>query len=436
MNKKVYQTFHALRGFLALWLSQSLSSVGTAMTGYALAVWTYGQTGTASGVMLLTLSSFLPTILFRFIAGAVADRWNKKAVMLAADLAAAGGSLAILLLHAVGSLTVSSLYVINILLSLMNAFQVPAAYVATTQLAPEAHYSRIGGLQVASGAAISILSPALGSAVMAWGGLQVVLAIDLVTFAVAWVTLLFIRIPELKRSPAEAAEPFWQNCLGGVRYLMAHRPMLQLILYIAAVNFLAKLGPDGQMAAFVLSRADQTALGAVETCVALGVMTGGLIMAGRKPSDDPARAVLNACCCIFAAGIGLPVCRSLPGWCLFAFAQYLCAAVMNVHWNTMMRKNVPPVLQGRVYSARDTLQNCTIPLGLYLGGMLSDRVFQPMTDERSPLREILVLLFGEGRGGGIALLFLFTAAVGLVLSLMCRCSRSFGQMEVPEQREN
>lgn len=433
MNKKGYQTFHALRGFLALWLSQSISSIGTAMTGYALAVWTYGQTGMASGVTLLTLTSFLPTILFRFIAGAVADRWNKKVVMLAADLAAAGGSLAILLLHAAGSLTVSSLYVINVLLSLMNAFQVPAAYVATTQLVPEEHYSRTGGLQAASGAAISILSPAMGSAVMAWGGLPMVLAIDLVTFAVAWVTLLCLRIPELKRSPAEAAEPFWQNCLGGVRYLKAHRPMLQLILYIAAVNFLAKLGPDGQMAAFILSRADQTSLGAVEACVALGVMAGGMIMAGRKPSDDPARAVLNACCCIFAAGIGLPLCRSLPGWCLFAFVQYLCAAVMNVHWNTMMRKTVPPALQGRVYSARDTLQNCTIPLGLYLGGMLSDHVFEPMTADGSPMRAPLALLFGGEGGGGIALLFLLTGIAGLALSLLCRCSRRFGRMDMPEQ---
>lgn len=434
MNDKANNSFRALRGFYALWLSQSISSVGTAMTGYALAVWTYERTGMASSVTLLTLSSFLPTILFRFVAGAVADRWSKKAIMLAADFAAACGSLMILLLHAAGSLTAEHLYVINLLLSLMNAFQVPAAYVATSQLVPEEYYSRTGGLQAVSGAAISILSPALGGAVMAWGGLNAVLGIDLITFAIAWVTLLFIRIPEVVQSAQAAAESFWQNCLGGVRYLKDHPALLQMILYIAAVNFLAKLGADGQMSAFVLSRTDQAALGAVQTCVALGVMTGGVVMASRRHAMKPVRAVLAACCCIFAAGIGLALGRGVAGWCLFAFVQYLCAAVMNVHWNTMLRTMVPLELQGRVYSARDTLQNCTIPLGLYLGGVLADRVFEPMMASGAPAQGLLEAAFGTGRGSGIALLFFLTSAGGLVLSLLCLVSRSFGSLET--QKEN
>lgn len=117
------------------------------MTDYALIVWIYGQNGTASSVSMLTLCSFMPTILFRFIAGAVADRWNKKRIMLVCDLVAAVGTLTILLLFSTGSLTIVALYIITFLLSLMNAFQVPAAYVATSLLIPEDQYTRAGGLQ-------------------------------------------------------------------------------------------------------------------------------------------------------------------------------------------------------------------------------------------------------------------------------------------------
>ena len=433
MNNRITHTIRTLRRFLALWLSQSISSVGTAMTSYALAVWTYQQNGTASSVTMLTLSSFLPTILFRFAAGAVADRWNKKAIMLTADLFAAFCSLAILLLHGSGSLVVSHLYIINLLLSLMNAFQVPAAYVATSQLVPQEHYSRTGGLQAASGAAISILSPALGGAVMAWGGLSAVLVIDLITFVIAWVTLLFIRIPRLEQNAREAAESFWQNCLGGIRYLKERPHLLRLILYIAVVNFLAKLGPDGQMSAFVLSRADQTALGAVQTCIALGLMVGGMLMAARHKAERPVKAILIACCCIFVAGIGLALGRTPFGWCLFAFIQYLCAAVMNVHWNTMMRTTVPLTLQGRVYAARDTLQNCTIPLGLYLGGLLTDHVFEPLAVSASPVQTTLAAIFGSNRGGGIALLFLLTSLLGLLITLLCMGSRQLIPLDSQER---
>lgn len=411
----------SLRSFLCLWASQSISAMGTAMTDYALVVWIYGQNGTATSVSLLTLCSFMPTILFRFIAGAVADRWNKKRIMLAADLVAVVGTLSILLLHSCKALTIPLLYLITFALSLMNAFQVPAAYVATSLLIPKEQYARAGGLQAVSGAVQSILSPALGAVVLAWGGLSAVLYVDLFTFAFAFLTLLFLRIPQPERAEQEEKETLLHSCLTGLRYLKEHRYMLRLILFIAAVNLLAKLGPDGQMATFVLSRTgnQQAALGAVQMCVSLGVIAGGLLMSVAKPAKDHSRAVVVMCCYIFLTGIGLAVSRGIVGWCLFAFLQYACAAVMNVHWNTVMRTKVPEHLLGRVYSTRDTIQNGTIPLGLFLGGWLVDRILEPITAKGT----ILQPLFGNGQGMGIALLFLLVSVIGLVLSAVCLAKR-------------
>ena len=166
MNKAAY--WKELRGFLLLWGSQTVSELGTAMTDYALIVWVYGQSGTASSVTLMTLCAFMPTILFRFIAGAITDRWDKKKIMLIADLAAACGTATVLILYSLSALRIWHLYVVNILLSFMNAFQAPASFVATTLLTPEKHYSKVSGLQGFSGAAISILAPALGSLTLAY----------------------------------------------------------------------------------------------------------------------------------------------------------------------------------------------------------------------------------------------------------------------------
>lgn len=425
--KKNHLACASLRPFLWLWSSQSVSAMGTAMTEYALVIWAYEQTGTAASLTTLTLCSFLPTILFRFIAGAVADRWNKKAILLTADLFAALGSLAILLLYTSSSLTVMGLYVINFLLSLMNAFQVPAAYVATSMLVPKEHYTRTGGLQAASGALISILSPVLGSVLLAWGGLKAVLTVDLCTFAMAWVTLLFLPIPPLKKGEPLKQESLWQNIGAGFRFLKKQPALLRLIVLIAFVNFLAKLGPDGQMPVFILSRTanNQAIVGAVQSAMALGILAGGSLMTLLKPPRNDTRRILVFCMLIFLTGIFLSVSRSAVPWCVFAFLQYLCAAVMNVGWGTKMRTAVPMEMQGRVFSTRDTIQNCTIPLGLYLGGILTDQVFEPAMAKDTAIRSLFLPLVGDGKGAGIALLFLLVSVVGFAVCALCIKNPSF-----------
>ncbi len=420
MKKNIF-TLVQLRPFLWLWASQSVSEMGTAMTNYALVIWAYEQTGTAASLTGLTLCSFLPTILFRFIAGAVADRWNKKTILLISDLFAACGSLFILFLFTSASLTVMWLYGINFLLSLMNAFQVPAAYVATSLLVPREFYAKTGGLQAASGALISILSPVLGSVLLSFGGLEAVLAVDLGTFAVAFLTLVFLPIPSLKRDAQTGKESVGQNILSGFRFLRQHATLFRLILLIAFVNLLAKLGPDGQMPAFILSRTEnnQSVLGAVQSAVALGLLAGGSLISFLKPPGDDTAGILLMCVLVFLMGILFAVSRHTVLWCVFAFLQYLFAAAMNVYWGAKMRNDVPIEMQGRVFSARDTLQNCTIPSGLYLGGILTDRVFEPAMLRPSVFRQMFAPVVGGQNGAGIALLFFLVSVMGFAVCTLC-----------------
>jgi len=112
--------FSGLQDFFILWGSQFVLSLGTAMTNFALIIWVYNQKGTASSITLLTICSFLPTILFRFVAGTIADRWDKKRIMLLADLMAACGTVTVLALYSFSVLQVWHLYIINFLLSFIT----------------------------------------------------------------------------------------------------------------------------------------------------------------------------------------------------------------------------------------------------------------------------------------------------------------------------
>ena len=415
MNKHSYKQLHS---FLLLWGSQTVSQLGTAMTDYAIIIWVYSQKGTASSVTLLTVCSFLPTIFLRFLAGSMVDRWSKKRIMLIADLLAACGTLAVFVLHSAEALEIWHLYVINFLLSLMNAFQEPASFVAVSMLVPKEHYARASGLQGFGGAAISILAPALGALLLAYGGLELVLIVDLATFAIAFLVLLFlIRIPEVEKTETEE-EPFSQTCLAGIRYLREHTAILRITLFLAVINFLAKLGNDGMISPFILGRTgnNQPVLGAVESFTALGVLAGSLIVTMTKPVKKRIPLIFITTGLIFFGNIIQSLTSQPWLWCAAAFGSYLFAAVMNVNMDTLMREKVPLEMQGRVFSAKSTLQNFTIPIALLLGGVLADKVFEPFMLTDSPTQQILSGLFGTGKGAGIGLMFFIVGIAGILIS--------------------
>ena len=415
MNRHSIKQLHS---FLLLWGSQTVSQLGTAMTDYAIIIWVYSQKGTASSVTLLTVCSFLPTIFLRFLAGSMVDRWRKKRIMLIADLLAACGTLAVFVLHSAEVLEIWHLYVINFLLSLMNAFQEPASFVAVSMLVPKEHYARASGLQGFGGAAISILAPALGALLLAYGGLELVLIVDLVTFAIAFLVLLFlIRIPEVEKTETEE-EPFSQTCLAGIRYLREHTAILRITLFLAVINFLAKLGNDGMISPFILGRTgnNQPVLGAVESFTALGVLAGSLIVTMTKPVKKRIPLIFITTGLIFFGNIIQSLTSQPWLWCAAAFGSYLFAAVMNVNMDTLMREKVPLEMQGRVFSAKSTLQNFTIPIALLLGGVLADKVFEPFMLTDSPTQQILSGLFGTGKGAGIGLMFFIVGIAGILIS--------------------
>ena len=130
-------TFRKLRPFLTLWSTQSLSSLGTAMTSYALVIWSYEQLGSALSTALLTICSYAPYVLMSIFAGALSDRWNKKRTMLVCDIFAALTTVAVLFLLRAGQLRLTHLYLLNALNGLMNTLQQPASEVAVSLLTPK-----------------------------------------------------------------------------------------------------------------------------------------------------------------------------------------------------------------------------------------------------------------------------------------------------------
>lgn len=421
------KTLNELKFFIILWLTQSFSSLGSAMTNFALVIWLYQDSGSALTTALLTVCSYAPYVIMSIFAGAISDKWNKKAVMLICDSFAALCTVATLILLETGTLAVWHLYILNALNGLMNSVQSPASDVAATLLTPEKHYQKTSGMRSFSGSLVSILTPVLATAVVSLAGIEAVIAFDLTTFAAAFLSLLlFIRIPEAPQK-SEGAEALLQSAKSGIAYLKSNKGILWLILFLSAINLIASIY-ESALPAMILSKADEAALGFVNSCVGIATLFGSVIATFFPKPKSRIRVICN--CLLISMSTEnflLAFGNSTAVWCIGAVLGWIVIPLMSANYDVIFRTNVPKEMQGRVYSVRNTLQFFTIPVGYFLGGFLVDSVFEPFMESA----EIPVLrdIFGSGKGSGAALLFFVIGIAGVAVCLIFRRVKAFDRLE-------
>lgn len=421
-------TLKELKSFIILWLTQSFSALGSAMTNFALVIWLYNDSGSALTTAMLTVCSYAPYVLMSIFAGAVSDKWNKKTIMLVCDSLAALCTVLVLILFKTGSLEVWHLYVLNALNGLMNTIQQPASDVAATMLTPEKHYQKTSGMRSFSNSLVSILTPVFAAAIVAFAGVEAVIAVDLFTFLAAFLTLLFfIRIPEPERK-SETAESVLQSAKSGLVYLKTNKGILWMILFHAAINFIASIY-DAAFPAMILSKSNQTVLGVVNASVGIATLAGSVIATVAPAPKSRVRVVCNCLLIsISTENFLLAFGRTPVVWCIGAVLGWLSIPLMNANMDVIFRTRIPTDMQGRVYSARNTLQFFTIPLGYFLGGLLVDKVFEPFMARNT--RGFLTNLFGEEKGSGAAMLFFVIGIAGVMVCLIFRRVKAIKEIDM------
>lgn len=431
--KKYIFAFREMKTFLLLWLTQAFSGLGSAMTGYALVIWSYTQKGSALMTALLMVSSYTPYVLCSIFAGALCDKWNKKITMLVCDTAAALTTVVMLLLLKRDALQIWHLYLINAVNGLMNTVQQPASEVATTQVLPKKYYQKVGGLRYFSSSMNSIMTPILATAVMGMAGMEAVVAFDLLSFGVAFLVLAFgIRIPEEERGK-KGQESLLQSAKEGIGYLGREQGILGLILFLAAINLVASVY-NAAFPAMMLSRsgAGQKTMGMVNAVIGATTLAGSIWASFRKVPKSRVRVICN--CLLFSMGTEnflLAFGRTEAVWCLAGFLGWIAIPLMNTNLDAILRLRVPKQMQGRVYAVRNALQFFTIPIGYFLGGFLVDRVFEPVM-ARQGAGGLLAKAFGTGKGSGAAFLFFFLAIAGIMVCLIFRRNPHIWELEKGE----
>ena len=243
---------------------------------------------------------------------------------------------------------------------------------------------------------------------MSTAGMEFVIMFDLLTFTIAFLTLaFFIKIPN-KNVDEEIKESILKSAGDGIRFLRNNRGILDLILFLAAINFTASVF-NAALPALLLNVGGEKAYGYVNGVSGIAMLVGSIIVTAMPEPKSRIKVICNSLLLamstenfILALGNGIPI------WCAGAAVAWIGIPVMNANMDVVLRRNIPLQMQGRVYSARNTLQFFTIPLGYIIGGVLVDRVFEPFMTGM-PDNSALALIFGSGKGSGAGF---FTSVFG------------------------
>ncbi|HEX6292822.1 MAG TPA: MFS transporter [Herpetosiphonaceae bacterium] len=401
------------RTFLILWCTQSLSVIGSALTFFAINIWVVQvlyprpeqKPALAIALSAMTLAFGIPTMIFAPIAGAWADRHDRKLTIMLSDLGS--GLLSVLLIALILSQTLQlwSLLVVLVLAAIFNTFHDSAFDTSYAMLVPEERLPRANGMMQTIFSLSGIFSPPLAAmmiglpalarqgyssipfgASIAWlqDGTVLAIGVDVLTFMIASATLLFLHVPSPKRADllveaGQSRPSMWDDVKEGARYIWQRRPMLWLLGTFTVANFvgapLAVLEPlivKFNLAADWAARGYtyETAIALLGSVTGIGGLLGGIVMSTWGGLRR--RRVY---------GVLLPMIISGSAMIAIGFSPllYVTAALigvnigmiplMNAHSQAIWQTQTPRELQGRVFAVRRVIAQFTFPLGTAFAGL-------------------------------------------------------------------
>jgi MFS transporter, DHA3 family, macrolide efflux protein len=406
-----------MRTFLVVWFGQFISLLGTGLTGFALGVWVYQRSGSATQFTLMILSATLPGILLTPLAGVLADRWNRRGLMLVSDIGAGICTLLTAALIIFGGIQLWHVYLITVVRSVFGSLRWPAFAASISVLVPHQHLSRANGLLQLGEGLSQIIAPIIAGVLVTTIGLYGVLLIDTVTFLFATVTLLLVRFPgHLAATATKEQRPFWRDMVFGWDYIRARPGLFALLAVFVCTNFTLGM-VEVLLAPLVLTFASTAVLGVVQTTAGTGMLLGSILIGTW---GGPRRRVYGIIGFLLVQGLLLFLGGLRPnGWLVsvatfvYMFSLAMIIGLSQPIWQTKVEQAV----QGRVFATRFVVSQLSVPLAYLFAGPLADYVFEPWLAPGGKLADSVGRLIGVGPGRGIGFLFMILGVLTVLVTL-------------------
>jgi predicted MFS family arabinose efflux permease len=411
--------------FLVLWAPQTLAITGRGLTTFALGVWVYERTHSATLFAMLEVSALLPGIIVAPLLGWAVDRLGPRPAMILADAAALAAVVALEIAFAYGIASPLLVYAIITAGAFVTSLRWPAYSALVTLVAPPDHLPRAAALMQVAYAGQQVVAPAVAGVLIGVIGVSGVISVDVVASIVALLSLQLVKV----ETQTIRGGDVWGD-LRSAWSLMGDRGLFRLAGYIFATYL-----PGGMVIALatplVLTIAGPKALGVVLAAMGIGMLAGSVVSSALAKSDGGIRRLLRydtmLVTAMLCAGFATSSVRVAMVGAVFLFGLAGVIAEEQVVWQV----RVPVEAQGRVFALRRAITWLSLPISYALAGPLADHVFTPAMSAGGALAGWLGPIMGTAPGRGIALLLVCAGLAKGVVVLVGARDRELRRLDSP-----
>ncbi|NUU77804.1 MFS transporter [Paenibacillus xylanilyticus] len=418
--------------FLIVWFGQLISLIGIGLTAFSLGVYAFEKTNTATSAALITLFTFLPSILLRPIGGILADRFDRRTMMIIGDLGSAAGLIFILGIMLTDDIQLWHIYVGVAFSSVFSALQSPAYKASATDLLDKDQFSKGSGLVQLAESSKFLFSPIIAGILLSITTIEVILIINIATFLIAILAVLVIR-KSMKVERENKEDTNWMTDIQeGWKEVVTNKGVLLLVIIISLVTFYlgfleTLIGP------MLLSFTDAKTLGTFQSVSAIGMLISSLCIGIFTMTKKYASVlVMGLIMCGLSFSL-LGISTNIYFIILAGFLFLSSLPFVNMSADVLVRNNIANEKQGRVWGIIGILSQLGFIIAYSLAGFLADHVFNPLMLEDGSLASSVGQIIGTGPGRGIALLFIIA---GLFVILIAIITSRLNMIRLLEQRIN
>lgn len=422
--------------FLKIWAGQFISILGTGITSFVLSVWIVQNSDTATKAIFVGFFNWIPVLIFAGIAGYVADKYNKKNILIGFDLAAAFTSVILLFLLITGDLNVYYIYALVFFSTICDVFQSPVNAALVPILVPEEKLQRANGLVSLTESIQNLVAPILGSILLAFIGLQNIIIIDISTFVISVIVLLTIparllRISTVSEVKKETSTK--EELLVGFKFIGSNNGFLAMIIFFALLMFFVNSALITTPLYLVLYYGEYQ-YGIVLTLIGVASIASGIYATSVRKIERE-NLIKNMFWNLMIFNLALLIISFRDNFILVALGfciLFYSITLVTVSMTYIKQIVTPKEYMGRVSSVNRLLTSSLMPFTYIIIGLLLDKVLIPFYESSSSSGQFLKDILSDTAGLPYRLIFVMSFMLMTILTFIIFSRKSVKNL-VPKE---
>lgn len=413
--------------FLLLWIGEFISAIGSGLTSFGLGIFVYKLTGNATSMTLVTLLGFLPSLLLSAPSGVLADRYDRRLLMILGDSLSAIGIVLILVFILINQINLAVICIGVFISSVFSSLMAPAYKATVSDLLTKEQYAKASGLVQIADSSKYLIAPLLAGFLLTISDIRLLLIIDISTFFITVSTTTYVR-KGLVSKKSEVKTRMIKDLVDGWKYLSSKKGVLVLLIVTSIINFFMGFIQTLSIP-MVLAITNEAALGTLETIITCGMLVSSILIGSLKIKGNYVRMLWIA---LAANGIAMFLYGSRPNLIFITITGFLFFATLpfaNTSIECLIRSNIDNEMQGRAWGLIAIISELGCVFSYAIGGPLVDFIFTPGLSENGFLANSVGRFWGTGDGRGCGFLISICGILIVVMALILSKQKKVRELE-------